>query len=266
MKALKSKLQSGFSFILSLFYPPRCPVCNTVTASRLYGVLCDSCRSYFESEFLSLCPKCGHKPQQCLCVPDTVGNDSDRSPYTTVTPLVFSGFYTGYDRESVVSKLVYSLKRQRLSDASYLFARIISQSLSQALVLLKIDLSSIIITYIPRSEQSVAEYGFDHMKRVAKLVSYMLGCGCEPLLLRCGGTAQKALGARERAANAYSTIFINQKKAKLIKGARIVILDDIITTGATMRATVSRLSLAGADTVIPVCAMVSRTGTRAKST
>lgn len=266
MSKFKSKLHHALSYALSLFYPPRCPACNAVTASRHSGELCDSCRRLFEAEFISICPDCKRKPSLCACVPDVVGKDSDRSPYTTVTPLVFSGYYTGYDKESIISTLVYKMKRQRISDTSFLFARIIAQSLSRSLVLEKIDPAVIIVTHIPRTEHSIHKYGFDHMKRVAIIVAYMLGCRYETLLVRKGGTDQKALTAEERSVNAYTTVFINPKKQHLVRGAKIVILDDIITTGSSMKAAVSRLSLAGADTVIPVCAMVSRTGTRAKST
>lgn len=253
---IKSKLYPYARLALALIFPPRCPACDKVTGSLIEGELCKDCRRAFDENYVSVCPSCKSKPEHCGCVPDTVGSDSDRSPYTEVLPLSFSGYYTGYD-ESVISTLVFKLKRQRLSDASFLFARIIAQSLLRNLALRGLDPKEFTVTFIPRSESSIEKYYFDHMQRVAKHISHMIGCKYDSFFVRKGGTDQKELSAADRNENAFGSLSVNERKRSRIRGAKVIILDDIVTSGASMRAAVSKLSFAGASVIIPACTLLS---------
>ncbi len=242
-----------------LIYPPKCPLCGSVTGSKFDGELCNSCRDLFQREFISPCPKCGENPNNCRCIPDFPDNESDISPYTTVTPLVFSGYYTGYDEKSPVSSLVYRMKRDRSSGAAILFGRTVARSVLRYLISNKLDPEDFTVTYIPRSDSAMKKYGFDHMKTVSSTVAELLGCKTELFLKRYGGTEQKALTANERRDNAEETIAVNPRKDRLICGSKVILLDDIITTGASMNVAISALSFAGASLIIPCCVMVTRT-------
>lgn len=257
MKDLHHRLRTVGRLILAYLFPPRCPACDTVTGSLIEGDMCKECREKFDNEFVSVCPRCGQKPSLCSCAPNMVADDSDVSPYTTVVPLIFSGYYTGYDEESIISTLVYTMKRDPASGSKMLFARIIVQSVSRELALRKIDPSEFTVTFIPRSEVSFEKYGFDHMESVACCVAEMLGCRFAKLLLRRGGDAQKKLSFDERYDNAYESLSVDPKRADLIRSGKIILLDDIVTTGSSMRAAISKLSFTGADTIIPASAMIS---------
>ena len=246
----------------ALLFPPRCPVCGEVTGSLIEGDLCKYCLTAFADKYVTICPECGRKADSCRCAPDAVGGESTLSPFTTVLPLIFDGFYTGYEEDSPVSTLVYRMKRDDRSYAAVVFSRIIAGAVSRELVLRKLDPAEFTVTYIPRSQSALRKYGFDHMEMAAKRVSKMLGCSYESLLCRKGGTDQKKLSTEERITNAESSISISPKKKDHVVGKKLILLDDIITTGATMRSAVSRLSFAGADTIIPVCAMISKTAKR----
>lgn len=253
------KIRSLFRKVLSYIYPPKCPVCNKVTGSVNEGILCGECISAFAEDFTVICPVCKKKPDECECTPNVSGNEWDHSPYTTVMPLIFSGYYTGYCESSVVSTLVYRMKRQKDLGAKLFFARILAETVMRFLTVTKTETDGLIVTYIPRSEAAFNKYGFDHMETVARRVSEMLGARFVRLLKRDGGVLQKELSGEERKANAYNTVSVDPAKAPLIHGSKILLIDDVITTGSTMRAAVSRLSLAGADTIIPAAVMISMT-------
>lgn len=244
--------------IVSLLFPPKCPLCGEVTGSRIYGALCDKCRITFADNYVTICPRCNNRADLCKCAPDVVGSEYDRSPFTDVMPLIFDGYYVGYDGTSV-SALVYKMKRNRKSGAAMFFAGIIATRISRVLAICNISPEDMTVTFIPRSRAAYNEYGFDHMETISKRVAEMLGCKYVSLLIRKGGTDQKVLTADERTENATKSILVNPRKTKVINSANLILLDDIITTGSTMRAAVSKLSFAGAKTIIPAAAMISIT-------
>ncbi|MBE6709065.1 MAG: ComF family protein [Ruminococcaceae bacterium] len=249
--------------IASWLFPSRCACCGEVSSSHLDGDLCNSCLEKLKADYISVCPKCHHRSADCTCAPDVLGRDWDRSPFTTVYPLIFDGYYTGYDKDSTVSSLVYRMKRKRTSGASLFFARIIARALSHELTLKKLSTADFTVTFIPRSSTAFKRYGFDHMETVSKHTAKMLGCKYAPLLSRKGGTDQKALSGDERIINSQTSIILPEKHKKLVQGAKLILLDDIVTTGSSMRAAVSKLSFAGADTIIPASAMISKTQKKA---
>ena len=257
MNKLLHRLSEYSHIAVNLLFPPVCPACGKVSGSFIDGELCGSCRDIFFEQFVTKCHTCGKTPYDCRCIPDLFGNDSDRSPFTVIHPLTFSGYYTGYDADSVVSSLVFNLKGDHSCGAGIFFARMIVQSISKNLIMWEIPREDIVVTYIPRSKAAYDEHFFDHMEIVSAQVARMLGCRTAKLLSRSGGTAQKKLSQSEREINASETIDINSKESKKIMGAKILLIDDIITTGSTMKTAVSRLSLAGAEMIIPCCAMLS---------
>lgn len=61
------------------------------------------------------------------------------------------------------------------------------------------------------------------------------------------------LGRKARARALAGAIRINPARASTIKGARIILVDDVLTSGATSKACVSALKRGGADKVVIAC-------------
>lgn len=257
MSTFKTTVIECLRTALNLLFPPVCPACGKVTGSLIDGELCETCREEYAEVFVTVCPRCGMEVGECQCLPDVLGKDSDRSPYTAVHPLIYSGYYTGFDVENIVARTVFNFKRDGTCGGGYLFARTIAQSVSRYFALNKITTDGFCVTFIPRSKLGLDEHGFDHMEIVAKEVARLLGARYERLLARRGGTAQKKLTGAERRENASRSVILNPRMADKIRGKKILLLDDIITTGSTMRAAVSKLSFAGASVIIPASAMIS---------
>lgn len=107
------------------------------------------------------------------------------------------------------------------------------------------------VTWVPMSPQKLRRRGYNQSELLAKAVAKELGLPAWNLLEQVRETdTQHNLTRAQRADNvrgAYRT-----KSAAL--GKRLLLVDDIVTTGATLRACAQGLYGAGAQKVCAVCA------------
>jgi len=252
MNKPREKLYRLRERVLSFLYPPTCPLCHEVTEQGRMGVLCRDCVSVYERELVTICPMCGYYPEGCECVPEFT-----KDGHGTLRRLTFFGFYTGYREESSVARLIYSMKRVADSSVHMFMARQMAQSISRVLAFDKELSGEIVVTYIPRSKNSLRKYGFDQMKLISSEVARFLGGRVQNVFVRARGAEQKALGAIERRKNADDTIFL--RKNVSLRGKRIIILDDVVTTGSSMRRAAELILSLNPSEIIPAAAFLSRT-------
>ena len=100
------------------------------------------------------------------------------------------------------------------------------------------------------------------MKRIAKALAKRLGCSCISPLCRLNrhAPAQKQLTKEERVDNAFRTYGVKRKTD--LRGKRILLLDDICTTGATLAASAAAMRRAGAVRV--TCMVLAKTAAKDK--
>lgn len=101
------------------------------------------------------------------------------------------------------------------------------------------------IVFVPATATAFRRRGFDHMEAVATELSRV---ACVPLcdaLAKRGSGDQRALGRDERLRGACGLYHVVEDVA----GRRLLLVDDVITTGATVRAAAGALSAAGASRV-----------------
>ena len=100
------------------------------------------------------------------------------------------------------------------------------------------------LTYVPASPEAVRRRDFDHMERVATLVATRTGLPLAQLLTSERKTRdQRELGRGERFANRSGSFSLAVDAAGPIP-RRIILIDDVFTTGATLSAA-SRVLLDG---------------------
>lgn len=239
------KLKNLYKKIINLVFPPRCPGCGTVDVNSVG--LCKECYEKYTNECLSKCPVCGKRALDCVCQLSKYSSSflKDRRSLTLT-------FYMGYSHKSdrVTEKLLYSYKRKYNKDLIDLFARDISVHLIKLTDDKGKKTDNFILTYPPRSSKNIMEYGFDHAEMTVKRISYYTGLPYEKILYRSGGGEQKALGASQREQNADCSMYIMKRDS--VRDRYVILFDDIITTGSTMRAASNLLLDAGAKAVFPV--------------
>jgi ComF family protein len=104
-----------------------------------------------------------------------------------------------------------------------------------------------IVTWAPTSARRRHERGFDQAELVARHVARQLGVPCRRLLEREGGADPQT--GRTRAGRLHAPAF--RAHPHVPPGRRLLLVDDVVTTGATLRAAVAALEQAGAMDVLP---------------
>jgi len=236
---------------------PRCAACGALIALRdacdgLCGsdIICRYCRAEYERAKLEPCPDCGADAIDCACLPPAFAHGNadgiaQLALYRTggggvPNKLIF--FIKSNNDRRVYGFLAAELERRITSTPGF--------SLPQ----------NALITYVPRSREAVAEYGFDQAKMLAQSLAKATERKCLPLICRTrgGGSDQKSLDKKGRGENAAAIFIPSAKIAEYaVSGRTIILVDDVITSGASVAACAKILREAGAGAVW--CAAVCKT-------
>lgn len=98
------------------------------------------------------------------------------------------------------------------------------------------------VVFVPATAAAFARRGFDHMEAIARPFAELTGIPLVDALLKHGAADQRALGRAGRSARAHGAYQVVEP----VRGKRVLLLDDVITTGATIRAAAAALLDAGA--------------------
>ncbi|WP_420453123.1 ComF family protein [Ilumatobacter sp.] len=110
-----------------------------------------------------------------------------------------------------------------------------------------------VVTWAPTSPRRRRERGFDQGELLARTVARQLGLPCRRLLERDTGPSQTG---RSRAERLRGPRFRARPE---LGGRRVLVVDDVVTTGATLQAAGAALASRGAE---PVLAAVAATPER----
>ena len=141
--------------------------------------------------------------------------------------------------EGVGAKLVTSLKYDNHRDALAAFGVALGKVVSVAAAELgPVDR----VVWVPTTRRRAGRRGFDQAELLAGVVARYLRRPCRRLLVRATQTSQTGHGRCERAMVEFEVIRPTD--------GRIVLVDDVRTTGASLRAAAGALRVAGAESVI----------------
>jgi ComF family protein len=105
----------------------------------------------------------------------------------------------------------------------------------------------VFITYVPTANARVRERGYDQAALIARELSRQVGSPCVPLLARVGG--QRQLGQGRAARKKQMEGAFRVLKPALLQNKHVLLVDDVLTTGATCEAAARVLRQAGAKRV-----------------
>lgn len=103
-----------------------------------------------------------------------------------------------------------------------------------------------VVTWVPLSRRRRAERGFDQAEALARVVGRVLGVPVRPLLARSGGDALTQ--ARRDRVGRLAAMQGRFAGREAVAGS-VLLVDDVLTTGATASACAHALLRAGADRV-----------------
>jgi len=138
----------------------------------------------------------------------------------------------------LVRKIIKQIKYQLVSEAIVDFLRIIPTSKLEELQLYnKIAAASIIIP-VPLHRQRLAKRGFNQSTGISSFfANYLNQTINEAVLKRTKNTSPQVsfTSARERYLNIRGVFDLNENNLTIIKGKNFVIVDDVWTTGSTIK-------------------------------
>ena len=227
--ALARALVSGVRDLEAFALPQRCPGCGRpASPDRL---LCGPCFERIPALSFALCVRClvrGGEPVGC-----------SRHPQAVVWPALV------YDERAAL--LVHALKyggRPGLADA-------LAERLAPAL---PAGLGADLVTAVPLHPARRRERGYNQAWGLAQGLAGRLGLpAVEGLLARVRHTpAQARLDPARRRRNLAGAFRVAEPQR--YRGRRVLIVDDVLTTGATLEACLAALAGAGARPVGAVLA------------
>lgn len=212
-------------------WPTRCVLCD-----RPGSVLCDDCRAALPyCDQWRACPRCGSPfgLVQCdLCNPVMLGRIGR-------TDLPFAGCASALlfdDRAGHVVRQFKDGGEQRL-------ARVMGELMARAMPL---AWDADAVTFVPASKAALSRRGFDHGRLLGQAVADALGLPCVDALERPQARDQRTLSARGRIRNQGRGL---QAKGGASLPGSLLLVDDVLTTGATLCAASDALAQAGAALV-----------------
>ncbi len=101
------------------------------------------------------------------------------------------------------------------------------------------------LVFVPATAVAYVRRGYDHMEQIAAELSRRSGVPMLDALAKLGGADQRALGRKDRRAGMRGVFEVVER----VRDMRLVLVDDVCTTGATLDAAAEALRRAGAHQV-----------------
>lgn len=205
------------TWLLDLLFPPKCPICGKLLSEK--------------SEFI--CTTC------LAALPRVPSGDAVKVDYLSrvVSPVYY---------EKTVRESFLRYKFQGRSSYSTAYAVLLSETVDREF---PNGVGYEYITWIPLSRKRLRKRGYDQSRLLAEKVGENLGKPVVPTLKKTRNTkVQSTLKtAEERRGNISGSYTVLNSAA--VRDKRILLVDDILTTGATMSECARVLLLAGAESI-----------------
>lgn len=153
-----------------------------------------------------------------------------------------SSFYAVGERNGILGDLIHDYKYYSIHSLARSLAELLNSALPKDLP------KKSIFVPLPTATHHIRERGFDHTLKIAKNLSKLRHIPIKQVLIRNKNTVQVGSDRKTRLAQATSAYILNPK-IKIKKDTTYILLDDVWTTGASMKAAKKLLEQAGAKNV-----------------
>ena len=142
----------------------------------------------------------------------------------------------------VARKAITSLKYDGLQGLDGHIAELMNKFLKQNGIEFK---NHEVITYVPMHKDKEVFRGFNQARLIAEKLAALTGLPCFPLLTKLRRTPSQMLLNRDQRLNNLFGVF----ESKNCEGENIILIDDVTTTGTTLKECEKELYQAGAASV-----------------
>ena len=150
--------------------------------------------------------------------------------------------------QGVSERLIYHIKRNDDRKVFDYLANTAVPYLVEAFP--DVPMDRIWFTYAPRRRWAVVCHGVDQSEQLAKALARATGGTAVSVFQRHGGKEQKKLTAAQRKRNVAATFSLKEEYRDAVVGKTVVLVDDLLTTGATLGVCSTILASAGASEIV----------------
>jgi competence protein ComFC len=221
---------------ISLLYPATCTICGKNLSAGRY--LCDACETRVLRVVAPFCDKCSEPFHGSMASAFTCANCAHRTIY-------FDAAVAAYRSRGIVREVIHKFKYARQTHLRHLVGQWLRAGLDDKRLR---DISFDLIVPVPLHPARQRERGFNQASLLAESLSAGIALRSTPVLERIRyTTTQTTLDRSERMENLRNA-FRLRKKAD-VRGLRVLLIDDVLTTGSTLSECARVLKRAGAISV-----------------
>ena len=220
-------------YFRSLVYPDRCALCDEPVPFRSH--ICTDCRRNVEVIRDDICIKCGLPEKECFC------KGRSRACKGIVAPFRYEG---------VVRKGIHRWKYHEYAHNNDFFAEMIAAAVKMHYA----DIDFDFVTFIPQTEDEIAEKGFNQGEILATTVASKLNLPIEDVLVKLFDSPRQHKTPNIFKRGNVAGIF-DCKNTEIIRNRKILLVDDVKTSGSTVNECAKMLRLYDAADVY--CAVIA---------
>lgn len=225
--------------ITEMFYPKQCVCCGEIIDED--EELCDNCiRNIERVDDTKRCIKCGLLKGNCGC---------------KIYTYHFEGAVAPFFNSGLAQQGMYSFKFNKREQAAEFFAREMAKSVRSQLHNREFD----VICYVPSTLRSYSMRGFNQSYMLAQRMSELLSIPLLKGALKCRWSIkfQHNLNREKRFKLTRKKYYFSKSAVGYLKNKKVLLVDDIKTTGATLDECSRQLLFGGARSVFCVTALVT---------
>jgi ComF family protein len=234
-------LESLAGAVVSVLFPSRCRLCEGLLSRRIGLPVCDSCLNSFRELPKEICERCG---QPWAEGGDVDGNESVCRECRERGFAFDAARSFGID-DRVLARAIVLMKYERIEPLGVWFAK----QLVEASRWIPARFAADLIVPVPLHRTRQKERGFNQVALFGRQLARRLGLPYRPVLLnRERAHSEKHLLRFEERWGAVRDAFVIRDGGR-VDNLRILRLDDVMTSGATLDACSRALREAGAKSV-----------------
>lgn len=231
--------RSIFSAIVDTLFPPRCAGCDAPVKTNFFPV-CDTCASSLLQNNYLFCPQCGNRLLSFYCACHR------ECPYIL-------GAGTGFNTP-VAQSLVHALKYKNRKYAAAVMGKFIAEYFSRTFPAHQINAAACLILPVPTSKKHLRARGYNQAACIAEKFAFFSRLPKSVIRndvvikVRTTKSQTECANVRERKENIKGSFAVKNKN--IVRDRDIILIDDVHTTGATMRELSSILKQNGAKKIL----------------
>ena len=222
-------------YVGRFLFTQRCRYCGRVIDIRKDS--CQACEESVKEIIGAICYKCGKEKKKCDCHGQALFYEKICAPY----------YYEG-----AIKSLIWRYKFRGKTD----IADFLAEQMAKCVVTRYEGYEFDLITFIPSTKKDVKARGYNQAEILARKLAEIIDVPCEELLVKnFETTPQHTLSEMKRTGNLLGAFDIVENVD--IRYKRILLCDDVKTTGATLNECAKALMVGGAVEVFCITAAIT---------